>query len=185
MALHTLGTNANTSLTCLPAWSAVISEGDVGQLASNILNDAGITSILGGYSSGQTYFVGTGSTHTNTTLDSVATSAGPAIGTIKVGDVVLGAGIPAGTYVAAIAAGGATLTLSRATTATAAGVHIIIAHPALMAPKLEVNSALLYVPMRGTLTILPGDYVATGKAGEVILVPGNAVGYAGSVWHFS
>ena len=186
MALHTLGTAATTSLTCLPAWSATIAASDVAAVASNILNDAGIGAILGGYSSGETYFIGTGTTHSSTSITSVSAAAGsPAIATIKVGDVVLGAGVPAGTYVSAVAGGGATLTLSRAATAGAAGVNLIIARPALMAPKLLVDSAQLFVPMRGTLKILPGDYVAVGRAGEVVLVPGNAVSYAGSIWSFT
>jgi hypothetical protein len=183
VALHTIGTKASSSLVSLPAWSAAIAAADVAAVASNILSDSGEGAILGGGSAGQTYFIGTGNTHTNTTLDTLATSAGPDVSTIMVGDVVLGAGIPAGTYVTAISS--TTATLSQAATATASGVNVIIAHPRALAPRIDIASAQLFVPNRGTLVILPGDYVAVGKAGEVVIVPGNAVSYAGSVWTFT
>lgn len=185
MSLHTLGTKASTSLVSLPAWSAAIAAADVAAVASNVLNDAGLGAILGGYSAGETYFIGTASTHTNTVLDSLSADSGsPATTQIKVGDVVLGSGITAGTYIAAVTSSTA-FVLSQAATASASGVHVIIARPASIAPKVDIASARVFVPNRGVLTILPGDYVAVGKAGEVVIVPGNAVSYAGSVWTFT
>lgn len=185
MSLHTLGTKASTSLVSLPAWSAAIAASDVAAVASNVLNDAGIGSILGGYGPGETYFIGTASTHTNTVLDTLSASVGsPATTQIKVGDVVLGAGIPAGTYISSVTSSTA-FVLSQATTATAAGVNVIIARPQAIAPRIDIASARVFVPNRGVLTILPGDYVAVGRAGEVVIVPGNAVSYAGSVWTFT
>lgn len=59
----------------------------------------------------------TGDTHTNTTLDNVTNIASWAIG-----NKVKGAGIPVGTYIANIV--GTTITLSKAATATAAGIRL-------------------------------------------------------------
>lgn len=61
----------------------------------------------------------TGSTHTNTTLDNLVTTAN-----VVVGDTVTGPGIPASTTVQSIDSS-SSVTLSQATTATASGVQII------------------------------------------------------------
>lgn len=59
----------------------------------------------------------TGNTHSNTTLDSLASTTG-----IEVGMAVNGTGIPGGTFVVSIA--GTTVTMSNAATATATGVTV-------------------------------------------------------------
>ena len=59
----------------------------------------------------------TGNTHSNTTLDGLASTVG-----VAVGQIVTGSGIPAGTTVASVS--GSTVTLSQAATATASGVSV-------------------------------------------------------------
>lgn len=185
MALHTLGTVAATSLQCIPAWSAALAPADVAAIGQSIVNDAAIGSILSGYSAGETAILATGTTHSNTTLDTLVARAGsPPLTQINVGDLVLGVGIRAGTFVSAIPSG-TSVTLSQAATAGAAGVSIVFARKGNQTPKLSLADGILYVPNRGTLKVLPGDYVAIDNTGAVILVPGNAVGYAGSQWTFT
>lgn len=182
MAIHTLGTTSTTALSCLPAWSAVLAAADIAAVASSIIDDRALHSILSGWSAGETAVIATGTTHSNTTLDTLVARAGsPPLTQIKVGDLVLGVGIPLGTYVQAVVSG-TSVTLSNAATAGASGVGIIFYRPTR--PYLS-PSGLLQVPNRGQLRVLPGDYVATDNSGAVILVPANAVGYAASLWVFT
>jgi hypothetical protein len=46
-------------------------------------------------------------------------------------------------------------------------------------------NGLLYVPNRGFLKVLPGDYVAIDNFGWPILVSGNSVALSGSIWTFT
>ena len=185
MALHTLGTAATTSLNCLPAWSAALAAADVAAIGQSILNDGELASILSGYSAGRTAIEATGTTHSNTTLDTLVARAGsPPLTQINIGDLVLGVGIVPGTFVSAKPTG-TSVTLSQAATAGASGVSIIFARLNRQRPFLSLADGILYVPQRGTLKVLPGDYIAIDNTGAVILVPGNAVGYAGSLWSFS
>lgn len=67
----------------------------------------------------------TGSTHSNTTIDTLSTDVltGPEW---QVGQHITGAGIPANTYITAIAANGLSITISNAASATAAGVTLTV-----------------------------------------------------------
>lgn len=63
----------------------------------------------------------TGTTHSNTTIDSIPASA---VALMQVGMYVTGSGIQAGTYIAALPGGGTSITLSQAATSSASGVAI-------------------------------------------------------------
>lgn len=65
----------------------------------------------------------TGTTHSNTTIDSIPASA---VSLMEVGMYVSGSGIVAGTYITAFPGGGVSVTLSQATTSSASGVALQI-----------------------------------------------------------
>lgn len=52
-------------------------------------------------------------------------------------------------------------------------------------PGAFSHSGLLYVPNRGVLKVLPGDYVAVDAFGWPILVAGGAISYASTSWTHS
>lgn len=177
MALKQLGTVSATSLVSLDAWSAVLLPADteaVGQtiMPSSLFNATGGTAIMA-----------TGASHTNTTLDTLVSTAGGPLASIMVGDLVLKADVPPGTYVQAIASP-TSVTLSRAATGSASG-RVAFCRQLAMGISRGIDQAigLLTVPGRGVLKVLPGDYVAIDMAtGWPILVSGNAVSYPGSLW---
>lgn len=180
MALRTLGTNANNSLVALPAYSQVLAAADVAAIAQAITDDRQFASIPSGWGAGPTAVIGTGSTHSNATLDTLVGVSGAALAQVAVGDLVLGTNIPAGTYVTAKASP-TSLTMSQAATDTAAGKRVAFVRP------YDVGSAMvaagqLFVPNRGVLKILPGDIVAIDNTGWPVLVSAAAIGYAGSLW---
>ncbi len=179
MTIGTLGTNASTSLQAMGAWSQVLTEADLAAIAASITNDRKFASILSGFGPGPTGVIGTGTTHTTTSLTAVTGVTGAAIGSIKLGDLVLAADIPPGTFVAAIAAGGATITLSQAATGSNVAENIAIVRPN---PPGVGRAGQLLIPNRGILKVLPGDIVAVDNTGWPILVSGAAIGYAGSQW---
>lgn len=182
MALHVIGTVAANSLVCLPAWAASLAAADVGAIAAAVTGDGNFASILGQPGSGAKAVLATGSTHTSTTLDTLVTSAGAPLAQIHVGDLALGIGIKPGTFVASIPSATAVV-LSQAATASAAGVYIAFIRAAPRA-GIELSSAELFVPRRGVLKVLPGDYVALDNTGFPYLIPGAAVAYLGSQWTF-
>lgn len=180
MALGTLGTNANTSLKATAAWAATLSEADIAAIAATITPDSRIAAILAGFGAGASGMIGAGATHSTTSLTGVTRVSGAAIGTIQVGDIVLGTDIPPGTFVTVVAAGGATLTISQAATGTnaSAALAIVRRNP----PGLSRNANLV-IPSRGILKVLPGDIVAIDNTGWPILVSGAAIGYSESQWN--
>ena len=123
----------------------------------------------------------TGSTHSNTTLDTLSAVAGGPLAAIRVGMLVLGVGIPPGTYVAAITSGTAVV-LSQAAIATAAGVRLIFVPPGSATENDANFNGQLVIPGRGIVRVLPGDVIAVDNTGWPILVSAAAVGYAGSLW---
>lgn len=57
------------------------------------------------------------------------------------------------------------------------------AKPARITPGAFVRDGLLFVPNRGVLKVLPGDFVACDANGLwPILVSGNVIGLAGTPW---
>lgn len=184
MALHTIGTNGTGTLNCLAGWVAGIAAADIAAIAKSIKDDRQFAAILGGYSAGPTAVIGTGSTHTSATLDTLAGVTGAPLTQIQVGDLVLGIGITPGTFVVAKATNSLSVTLSQAATATAAGVKVAfcrLANP----PLRGIENGLLTIPNRGVLKLLPGDVAAIDAMGFPYLIPGNAISYAGSSWTFA
>src|SRR6184192_4389383 len=120
MALRTLGTGANNSLVCLTSWSQALVAADMAAMADHITRDEQFATILGGYGPGATAVLATGSSHTNTTLDTLVSTGGGALASIQVGDLVMKADIPIGTYVTAVPSG-TSVTLSAAATGSASG----------------------------------------------------------------
>lgn len=47
------------------------------------------------------------------------------------------------------------------------------------------QNGLLYVPNRGVLQVLPGDYVAVDSDGWPILVSASSIGFGGTNWAHS
>lgn len=198
MALHTLGTNATTSLPCLAGWQASPpitggspSPADVAAINASIVDDGNFGITLQGLSFGVQSVLTTGTTHGTTSLTSVAASGGsPPITQIQVGDVVLGIGVAPGTFVSVVAGGGATLTLSQATTSNTSGVRLAFVRLSGGAVGPEdtggiVPMGLLYVPSRGILRVQPADVVAIDNTGWPILVSAQSIAYAGSQWTFT
>lgn len=180
MALRTLGTTTTTRLQCLNAWGQSLSDADIAAISQSITDDAQIASILGGGSPGAAGVLATGNTHSNTTLDTLAASAGGPLSSIGVGDLVLGNGIPAGTFVAVVGAGSTSVTLSQAASGTAA-ISVAFISPSDNKPSLQRVGQLM-VPRRGLLSVLPGDIVAVDNTGAVVIVPGASINYSQSNW---
>lgn len=63
----------------------------------------------------------TGTTHSNTTIDSISAMTG-----IAVGQSITGTGIPAGTFITAVNGGSSTITISQSATASSGGVTLTI-----------------------------------------------------------
>lgn len=178
MALQTLGTTTTTILRALPAWSASLSQADVAAIGQTISGDRQFATILSGFGPGATAVLATGSTHSNTTLDTLVGISGAPLTQIAVGDLVIGAGIPPATYVQALVSA-TSVTLSAAATASAS-IRVVFRHRAGQ-PLVSLADGMLHVPGgRGTLKLLPGDIVAIDNLGWPILVSGASIGYAGS-----
>ncbi len=186
MGLHTIGTKGTASLSCLAAWSQVLLPADVAAIDNSIANDGAFGAVTGRAESGATAVIGTGNTHSNTTLDTLARVSGAPVSQIQVGDLVLGPGIPPSTFVSAVSAGGTSITLSQAATATTAGINVaIVRNPAPLSYGLS-PSGILTIPHRGFLKVLPGDVIALDQAiGFPYLIPGPAINIAGSIWTFT
>jgi len=183
MALGTLGTAGTTSLVCLNAWSAVLSETDVAALNAVIAPDSAFAAVTD-YLPGPVCIFGTGSTHSNTTLDTLVAGTGSAVLTqMKVGDFVIGAGIPPGTFIASVTSGTACV-LSAAATATASGVNLAIIHPGLSTGGAINKYGVLTLPGgRGRVRLLPGDVLAVDLVtGWPIVVSAAAISATGSLW---
>lgn len=182
MALHALGSTSTTALTALGAWSQSLLDADIAAIAQTVTPDNMIASRIGSpYVPGAGGILATATTHSNTTLDTLVATGGGPLGSIKVGKLVLGVGIPAGTYVAAILSS-TSVQLSQAATASASGVNVTFVSP--NRPAIS-RTGLLIVPGRGTLQMQPGDVVALDiTTGWPILVSAAAISASGSRWHF-
>jgi hypothetical protein len=194
MAIHTFGTNAASSLAAVtygqpsPAGGSVgtgqLSPADLAAISHAIVSDSFTATPALMQAGGPRGILATGSTHSNTTLDTLVSTGGGPLAAIKVGMLVLGVGIAPGTYVASVTSGTAVV-LSQAATATAAGVNIIFI-PLGSAVENDANfNGQLVIPGRGILKVLPGDVIAVDNTGWAILVSKASVGYAGSLWTFT
>jgi hypothetical protein len=194
MALHTLGTAATTSLTAVQWWPAVvagaagtnqISLADVAAMSESVSSPELIAAII--TTTGPNGILFTASTHANTTLDTLAANTGGALATIQPGSLILGVGIPAGTFVVARtpATGLPTsLTLSQAATTTALGVRIIVAPPGPRSALDPAGQSLILPQGRGRVRLFPGDYIAISNTGWPIVLSSAEISYTGSLWSF-
>lgn len=194
MAIHTFGTTSTGALLAVkygpssavgvsPAPTGQLLPADLAAIAAAIVGDTQSGASLPLDIPGPRGVLATGSTHSNATLDTLVQTGGGALATIRAGMLVLGVGILPGTFVSVPPGSGASLTMSRAATATAAGVNILFASPNVGA-AFSFNGQL-FVPNRGVLNVLAGDVVAVDNTGWPILVSANAVGYTGSLWAFT
>lgn len=186
MATGTLGTTSNTALnavtfnpsgattsgsanTLSPADLAAISNSIVSDLESAATNPNGI--------------VATGTSNSNTTLSSLAAVAGGPLSAIQLGNLVLGVGIPPGTFVIGFNnAQKTSILLSQAATTSSGGTKILIAGPQSQLAGFNFNGQL-YIPRRGLVQVLPGDVVGVDNSGWPVLVSAAAIALAGSLWH--
>jgi len=115
----------------------------------------------------------TGNTHTSTLVDNLSTNvlqAGWAVGM-----TVTGAGVPAGTTIASIASpGGLSVTLSQATTATAAGVALTVAGGTPAAPLWGAGNTT-----GNPLTAVPKS--VAGFSGRAYYAVANALVFSDSL----
>lgn len=185
MAIHTIGTNGTTSLLSLPAWSTIQLAADVSAIENTMVPDSQFVSNVKLGTVGPKAVIATGNTHSNTTLDTLAAASGSTLTQIQPRDWVLGPDIPAGTWVVAVA--GAVVTLSQAASATTiTGHYAFVRNSVMTANRLSTLGNTLDIPMRGRLKVLPGDYVVVDPVtGWPILLSGNEVSVAGSLWTFT
>lgn len=87
-------------------------------------------------------------------------------------------GTTAATSLSALLSSGAMAAADIAAIAVAIKDDLNVAHPILGASFSQHN--LLYVPNRGILKVLPGDFVAVDSQGWPILVSANSI--ANSTW---
>jgi hypothetical protein len=188
MSVGTLGTNATTSLNAItfaPAQgvgqasaASILSAADLAAIANSIIGDGNVGAVTQlGYPAARG-ILATGSTNSNTTLNSLVATGGGGLASIQIGNLVLGVGIPPGTFVTAKPSA-SSVTLSQAATASAS-IRVVFATVG-MGGKLSFNGQL-EIPGRGILRVLPGDIIAIDNTGWPILVSGNAISYAGSLW---
>lgn len=182
MALRTIGTKTTTSLVALPAWAASLAAADFANIASGIVDDMVFGAVLGQPQSGVKAVLATGSTHTSTTLDTLAAVSGPPLSQIQVGDLAIGIGIVPGTFIQQLVSG-TSVFLSQAATATAAGVRVAFVRATAAIPGDLSIEGRLFVPNRGILKVLAGDIVAVDNTGFPYVISANSVAYAGSQWN--
>ncbi len=181
MALRTLGTTTTTALRCLSSWQPSLSQADIAAIAMTITDDAHLATVggLAGVGAlGPTGILATGSTHTNTTLDTLVLASGSPLSSIGIGWLVIAADIPPGTFVTAKPTA-TSVTLSQAATGSNAGERVIFKGPSVVP---HINNGVLAVPRRGILKLMPNDIVAIDNTGAVIVVPGSAIAYGSSQW---
>jgi hypothetical protein len=187
MALGTIGTNSTTSLqaarfnaTGATTTGNTLSAADLASIAESIVGDRyfAASGFIG--TTGAIGVLVTASTHSNTTLDTLVSTAGGPLASIQIGALVLGVGIPLGTFVIAKPSG-TSVTLSQAATTTANTVRMGIINPR---PASGLSfEGFLEIPGRGRLIVRPNDIVAVDNTGWPLLVSGTSAGYAGSQWH--
>ena len=93
------------------------------------------------------------------------------------------ANIAPGTSVAAVAGGGATITLTQPALSTGTGIAVAFVRQDGAAGIGK--EAQLWVPGRGILKVLAGDVVAVDSSGWPILISAASLAYAGSDWLFT
>jgi len=190
MALHTLAlTGTIPSLTgwMIPTVGAAVTPQDVAAMDQGACDDSDFGTLLQGLSYGAQAVIATGTTNGTVTLTSVVKRAGAQfplpVSQIRISDLVLGVGIVPGTFVANIAGGGATITLSRAATGSGSGIALAFVrsgYEQTLAGPTPLGQ--LYFPSRGIIKVLPGDVIAVDNTGWPILISAASINYAGSQW---
>lgn len=157
--------------------SSLLSASDLAAIANAITDDNFFAT------SNPNGILATGSTHSSTTLDTLVSTGGGPLSAIQVGMLVLGVGIPPGTFVTGFNNTGKTsVGLSQAASATASGVRIGFVPAQQQNNWLSANGQLI-VPRRGILKVFPGDYVFLDNTGWPILLSAATIGYAGTQWN--
>jgi hypothetical protein len=181
----TLRTSAIGTLTALQ-FSGNMAAADVASIDQGISNDQAIVSTSKGPAGtaiqGAVIFGGASVSGTAAiTGFSLASPASATIASITAGQYVYGLGIAPGTQVLNVGAL-STINLTKSPTITQASTYFIAAGSSI--PGAFSSYGWLNVPNRGCLKLLPGDVVATGPAGEVIVVPQTALPtvFPGSLW---
>lgn len=189
MATGQLGTNTTSSLQGVrfnapgaTTTGNTLSYADMASIANAVVSDSffgALTAVTG--QSAANGILATGTTHSNTTLDTLVGTGGGPLASILVGALVLGINIPPGTFV--IAKPTATsVTLSAAATDSVASKRIgFINAPSPPGNEFNFNGTLL-IPNRGLVKVLPGDVVAIDNTGWPILVSAASLAYAGTQW---
>lgn len=165
---RTLGTSATTSLTA-QLFAATMADADVGALDQGIFDDQFASNTLQSF------------TATLTSGSPVLASVSSFVG-ISIGTQLAGTGIPFDSAVIAINTGASTLTLENNVTAN--GSQSLKAFAPGGGPGGQFSKqGLLFVPRRGVLKVLPGDYVGVDPYGWPILV--SAFSIANGPWSHS
>ena len=181
MALRTIGTVTDLQLACLSNWSQILPPADLAAIGAAISSDAGFVQPIMGTLSPY-YVLATGTTAGTTTITGITANVGsPSVGTIRVGDLVLGhaADIVPGTCVTAVAGGGTSVTLSQPAVSSETAALAFLRQKGFMGIGQE---AQLWIPGRGMLKVLPGDVVAVDSTGWPILLSRNTLTYSASDW---
>lgn len=189
MAVGTLGTTSTTALSAVTfnpvqpigqaSAASTLSAADLAAIDAAIVNDNNVAAFKPLNFPGAVGVLATGSTHTNTTLDTLVSTGGGPLTSIQIGAIVLGVGIPPGTFVAAKPTA-TSVTLSQAATASAS-IRVIFAQP--VPGGAFTFEGRLWIPNRGMLNVFPGDVVAVDNTGWPILISGSSIGYAGTLWN--
>lgn len=191
MALHTLGTNASTSLSAVKfyppqgvgvsAAATLLSPSDLAAISQSITSDVNFAA------ANPAGILATGTTHSSTTLDTLVSTAGGPLASIQLGALVLGVGITPGTFVIGFNnAGKTSVLLSQAATASAAGVRIGFINPSSSQGERFTFNGFLEIPGgRGRLIVKPGDIAAIDNTGWPILLSAASLAYAGSLWTYT
>lgn len=114
------------------------------------------------FASGGGYSVGTASTHSNTTVDTLAFNAA-----VSIGQYIFGTGIPVGATITAVTP--TSITISKAATSTGAGVAIYVASFDGIAVREVKTNVTSYLNMEQTGSNTPVvGYYAPGEITEVL-----------------
>jgi len=169
-------------------FSASLSASDLAAVNASISDDQAILSNSLGPNSGAIQggiiFNAVATTGVGTLLStSIASPSTATIAAITPGQYVFGFGLAPGTRVTQVGAA-STVHISPAPVTNVTGYFVAVGTKQAAAGAFQSNG-FLNVPNRGVLKVLPGDVVATGPSGEVILLPKLAISFAGSPWILS
>lgn len=188
MATGNLGTNTTSSLqgvrfNAMGATTTgnVLSAADLASISQSIVGDRYSAGPSWTGASGPAGVLATGTTHSNTTLDTLVSTGGAPLASIQIGALVLGINIVPGTFVIAKPTS-TSVTLSVAATDGVASKRILFVNPGIARQGTFSFEGLIEIPGRGRLVVRPNDVVAVDNTGWPILVSGASLAYAGTQW---